>query len=66
LITAILTHLAASRAGLSGFRTCLGILRLYRDIEPARAEAVSACALDIGAMNYRSVASSARPQPPLG
>lgn len=40
-----------------GFRTCLGILRLYRGIEAARAEAISARAVKIGALNYRSVAS---------
>lgn len=40
-----------------GFRTCLGILRLYRGVETARAERVSATALDIGAFTYRSVAS---------
>ena len=40
-----------------GFRTCLGILRLYRGIEAARAEAISARAVEIGALNYRSVAS---------
>ena len=40
-----------------GFRTCLGILRLYRGLAPARAEAVSARALDIGALTYKSVAS---------
>jgi len=40
-----------------GFRTCLGILRLYRGIAPQRAEAVSARAVEIGAFNYRSIAS---------
>jgi transposase len=40
-----------------GFRTCLGILRLYRGITAARAEAVSARAIEIGALNYRSIAS---------
>jgi len=40
-----------------GFRTCLGILRLYRGVETARAEGVSATAIDIGAFTYRSVAS---------
>jgi transposase len=54
LITAILTHRPHPE---QGFRTCLGILRLYRGIAPARAEAVSARALEIGAMNYKSVAS---------
>ena len=40
-----------------GFRTCLGILRLYRGIEAARAEAASATAVEIGAFTCRSVAS---------
>jgi transposase len=40
-----------------GFRTCLGVLRLFRGITPARAEAVAARALAIGALNYKSVAS---------
>ncbi len=40
-----------------GFRTCLGILRLYRGITASRAEAVSARAVEIGALNYRSIAS---------
>jgi hypothetical protein len=45
LITAILTHPPHPE---HSFRTCLGILRLYRGIEPARAEAVSARAFEIG------------------
>ena len=40
-----------------GFRTCLGILRLYRGVTALRAEAVSARAIEIGALNYRSIAS---------
>ena len=40
-----------------GFRTCLGVLRLFRGLAPARAEAVSARALEIGALTYKSVAS---------
>ena len=40
-----------------GFRTCLGVLRLYRGLEPARVEAVSAHAVDIGALTYKSIAS---------
>ena len=40
-----------------GFRTCLGILRLFRGLDPARAEAVAARALTIGALTYKSVAS---------
>ena len=40
-----------------GFRTCLGILRLYRGIDVARAEAASATAVEIGAFTCSSVAS---------
>jgi transposase len=40
-----------------GFRTCLGVLRLFRGIEPTRAESVAARALAIGAFTYKSVAS---------
>ena len=54
LVIAVLTHRPHPE---QGFRTCLGILRLYRGIEPMRAEAISARAIEIGAMNYRSVAS---------
>ena len=40
-----------------GFRTCLGVLRLFRGLAPARAEAVAARAVAIGALTYKSVAS---------
>ncbi len=40
-----------------GFRTCLGVLRLFRGLDPRRAEAVAARALAIGALTYKSVAS---------
>jgi transposase len=40
-----------------GFRTCLGMLRLFRGIDAARAEAVAARAIAIGALTYKSVAS---------
>lgn len=40
-----------------GFRTCLGVLRLFRDIDPARAEVVAARAVQIGALTYKSIAS---------
>ena len=49
--------LASRRHPEQGFRTCLGILQLYRGVDPARAEAVSARALEIGALNCKSVAS---------
>jgi len=40
-----------------GFRTCLGVLRLFKDLDPVRAEAVSARAVAIGALTYGSIAS---------
>ena len=40
-----------------GFRTCLGVLKLYRGVDAAQAEAVSARALEIGAFNCKSVAA---------
>jgi len=40
-----------------GFRTCLGILRSYRGVDPVRVEAVSARAIELGALNCRSIAS---------
>lgn len=40
-----------------GFRTCLGVLRLYKALDRSRAESVSAYALAVGALNSRSVAS---------
>ena len=40
-----------------GFRTCLGILRLYRDIGHQRAEAVSARAVEIGGLTCKTIAA---------
>jgi transposase len=54
LVTAILAHRPHPE---QGFRTCLGILRLFRDLEAGRAEAVAARALQIGALTYKSIAS---------
>jgi transposase len=54
LITAILAHRPHPE---QGFRTCLGVLRLYRGLDPHRAEAVSARAVGIGALTYKSIAS---------
>jgi transposase len=54
LITAILAYRPHPE---QGFRTCLGVLRLLRDLEPSRAEAVSARALQIGAPTSKSIAS---------
>jgi transposase len=54
LITAILSQ---RRHPEQGFRTCLGVLRLFRGANRARAETVSARALEIGALSYKSIAS---------
>jgi hypothetical protein len=40
-----------------GFRTCLGILRSYRGLDPARLEAVSARAVELGVLDCKGVAS---------
>lgn len=40
-----------------GFRTCLGILRLFRDIDRNRAQAVSARTIEIAGLNCKSIAS---------
>ena len=40
-----------------GFRTCLGVLRLFRGLEAERVEAVSTHAVEIGALTYKSIAS---------
>lgn len=42
-----------------GFRTRVGILRLYRGLATARAEAVPARAIVIGALSYLSYRSNA-------
>jgi transposase len=54
LVIAVLTNRPHPE---QGFRTCLGVLRLFRGIAPARAEAVADRALAIGALTYKSVAS---------
>jgi transposase len=53
----ILAVLARRPHPEQGFRTCLGVLRLFRGIEAARAEAVSTRAVEIGVLSYASVAS---------
>ena len=40
-----------------GFRTCLGVLRLYRDLRHDHAEAVSARAIEIGGLTCKSIAA---------
>ena len=54
LIIAILARRAHPE---QGFRSCLGVLRLYRDLEPAYAEMVSAHAVAIGAFSYKSISA---------
>jgi transposase len=54
LIVAILAHRPHPE---QGFRTCLGVLRLFKDLDPARAETVAARAIAVGALTYKSIAS---------
>ncbi len=54
LISAVL---ASRKHPEQGFRTCLGMLRSYRGLDPARVEAVSARALELGVLNCKGVAS---------
>jgi transposase len=53
----ILAVLARRPHPEQGFRTCLGVLRLFRGIDAARAEAVSRRAIEVGVLSYASVAS---------
>lgn len=53
----ILAVLARRPHPEQGFRTCLGVLRLFRGVDAARAERVSRRAVEIGALSYASVAS---------
>src|SRR3954470_1241335 len=53
----ILAVLASRPHPEQGLRTCLGERRLYRGLDPARAEAVSARAVAIGALTSKSIAS---------
>jgi transposase len=53
----ILAVLARRPHPEQGFRTCVGVLRLFRGIDAARAEAVSLRAIEIGVLSYASVAS---------
>jgi hypothetical protein len=54
LISAVL---ASRQHPEQGFRTCLGILRSYRGLDPVRVEAVSARAVELGVLNCKGVAS---------
>jgi transposase len=53
----ILAVLASRPHPEQGLRTCLGVRRLYRGLDPARAEAASARAVAIGALTSTSIAS---------
>ena len=54
LIIAILTNRPHPE---QGFRTCLGVLRLFRGLDQERVEKIAAHAVDIGALTYKSIAS---------
>lgn len=56
----ILAVLARRPHPEQGFRTCMGILRLFRGLAADRAEAVSLRAVEIGVLSYDSVASILR------
>ena len=53
----ILAVLARRPHPEQGFRTCVGVLRLFRGLDAARAEAVSRRAIEVGVLTYASVAS---------
>lgn len=53
----VVAVLASRRHPEQGFRTCLGMLKLYRGVDPGRVEAVSARALELGAFNCKSIAA---------
>jgi transposase len=53
----IIAVLASRKHPEQGFRSCLGILKRLRGVEPARAEAACARALAIGALSSRSIGS---------
>jgi transposase len=40
-----------------GFRTCLGVLRLFKDFGPRHAEMIAAEAVARGALTYKSIAA---------
>jgi hypothetical protein len=49
--------LAARRHPEQAFRTCLSILKLFRGLDTARAEAAASRAVAVGALTHKSVAS---------
>ena len=59
----IVAILASRQHPEQGFRTCLGVLRLYRELSNERAEAVSARAVEIGGLARASKPSSPTTKP---
>jgi transposase len=53
----ILAVLARRPHPEQGFRTCIGVLRLFRGLDAARVEAISHRAVEVGVLTYASVAS---------
>jgi transposase len=53
----ILAVLARRPHPEQGFRTCLGVLRLFRGLDAARVETISRRAVEVGVLTYASVAS---------
>jgi transposase len=53
----ILAVLARRPHPEQGFRTCLGVLRLFRGLDAVRVEAISRRAVEVGVLTYASVAS---------
>jgi transposase len=53
----IIAILASRPHPEQGFRTCLGVLRLYRDLGRDHAETISARAVEIGGLTCKSIAA---------
>ena len=53
----VIAILAARPHPEQGFRTCLGVLRLFKGLEPERAEAVAAHAVAAGVLTSKGIAS---------
>jgi transposase len=53
----IIAILASRPHPEQGFRTCIGILSLFKELEKTRAEAVAARAIAYRAFTYKSIAS---------
>jgi transposase len=53
----IVAVLANRRHPEQAFRTCLGVLKLFRGLDTTRVEATAARAVAIGALNYASISS---------